>query len=395
MQHHLKTVSRRLEILLPPHGRPLVTQSPEWTGLATAIGSAHRHISRRLGHVHARLLSRQSPERVSGRSRTLTEDHDDLSTASGAGLGDGGGGGGHEAPSRGGVVTVGGPRRDNAEQGASETGRDPLSSPSTPQSHEFPEKRDRGVSTGGELLQGAGEGEGEGVGVPDTPQPTATETEAETEDGRAMERDTVTAAQDKVVEAEMVDSTQPETDTVTVIHQDKPDAEMPDSTQHSETTDTVTAVHHDKLVDVEMHDSTQQAETTTDTVTSVHNQLEAVDSTQPEKDPVTSVLDKLEAEMLDVSGKLFNVETQMDFFVISDVFSLLVRERGSREVSVWSSGVSPFYQPHNFVHRTMTHCLRCPPSVQSVLQQVEKDMAVRGVERNGGRERRRHKERER
>lgn len=88
------------------------------------------------------------------------------------------------------------------------------------------------------------------------------------------------------------------------------------------------------------------------------------------------VLDRLVGEMLDVSGRLYNVETSLDFFVISDVFSLLVKERRRREVSVWSSGVSSFYQPPDFEHKKLTRCLRCPPTVQQVLDMVEKDMAV-------------------
>lgn len=132
----------------------------------------------------------------------------------------------------------------------------------------------------------------------------------------------------------------------------------------------------------------QATDASPDTPQSPEDQTKPGDDESLETDKVIAVLDKLEADMLDVSGKLFNVETQMDFFVLSEVFSLLVKERISREVSVWSSGMSPFYQPENFVHKTMTHCLRCPPTVQRVLGMVEKDMQVRregkNVEGGGG-----------
>ncbi|XP_076454333.1 uncharacterized protein LOC143289240 [Babylonia areolata] len=97
----------------------------------------------------------------------------------------------------------------------------------------------------------------------------------------------------------------------------------------------------------------------------------------PSSDEVLEVLDKLEAEMLQASGKLFNVENQMDFFVVSDVLSQLVKERDRRELSVWSSAVTPFYKPQDFLLRPLTRCLRCPPTVQHVLSLVEKDLQDR------------------
>ncbi|KAK7484466.1 hypothetical protein BaRGS_00024351, partial [Batillaria attramentaria] len=92
-----------------------------------------------------------------------------------------------------------------------------------------------------------------------------------------------------------------------------------------------------------------------------------------------SVLEAAEGTMLVASGLLFNIETSLGSFVLSDLFLTIRTQYVDQDISVWSSGVLPGYQPEGFVQKRMTHCLRCPPKVQNVLEQTEVDFLVSAV----------------
>ena len=100
--------------------------------------------------------------------------------------------------------------------------------------------------------------------------------------------------------------------------------------------------------------------------------------------------------MLDASGLLFNVEDAMNFFLIDEVLATLaaagqrrgkdVRVTGGgqcqgKDVRVWAAGIYPSCAPRGFVSRVLRRCVRCPPTVQRVLEHVEKDISVSGIDR--------------
>lgn len=91
---------------------------------------------------------------------------------------------------------------------------------------------------------------------------------------------------------------------------------------------------------------------------------------------VRGLLESVQALLLDASGLLYNALTWMMRHALVEVFTILTSDYANSDVSLWSSGFMPDQNHQGFITKKLTHCVRCPPEVQSILQMIEKDMTV-------------------
>ncbi|KAL8582725.1 hypothetical protein ACOMHN_051511 [Nucella lapillus] len=93
-------------------------------------------------------------------------------------------------------------------------------------------------------------------------------------------------------------------------------------------------------------------------------------------------LEELSRLMVSTMGHMYHACLSLTFFQVEQLFATLRRvaspasfrdSRQSNEISVWSASVYSHYIPEGYERGLLTHSIRCPPTVQRILQWTEAD----------------------
>ncbi|PVD18661.1 hypothetical protein C0Q70_21211 [Pomacea canaliculata] len=85
-------------------------------------------------------------------------------------------------------------------------------------------------------------------------------------------------------------------------------------------------------------------------------------------------LEQVQVLLQEASGLFFNLQTWLTSFTLHDICCAIVGRGDPVDVGLWGSGVYVTYQPQSLQLKQLTRCLRCPPNVQIILEETNKDM---------------------
>lgn len=85
-------------------------------------------------------------------------------------------------------------------------------------------------------------------------------------------------------------------------------------------------------------------------------------------------LQEIFTQLYSVLGSLYNLYASCYWLIFHKLIEVLVREEKEKkvDVSVWTSGLFPF-ETQDFNVAKLELCVRCPPTVQTLLELLDKE----------------------